>query len=63
MKSYKELSRREEKTVRTTVEYVFDDDTTLVVDIPHFFGDKKVDEDYIKLGIENRGITEERALK
>lgn len=58
--NYQELERT--TTVNTRVKYTFDDGEVEVV-IPHFFGDNKVDEDYIKLGIENRAVSEEKKLK
>lgn len=50
-------------TVNTKVKYTFNDGQEVEVVIPHFFGDNKIDEKYIKLGIENRAVSEERLLK
>ena len=55
-----EISRREEKTVWTTVVYTFSDGSTKEVDIPHF---NPIDEEEIQLGISNRFITEQRAIE
>ena len=55
---YKELNRRTQNTVITTVEFTFEDGATKEVDISHFMPET---EDDILLGISNRYITEERA--
>ena len=54
-----EISRREEKTIWTTVVFTFDNGDTKEVEIPHF---NPKDEEEIQLGISNRFITEQRAL-
>lgn len=53
--TYKELSRREERTVFTTVEFIFDDGTKREVEVPHL---NPKDEADITLGLENRMMTE-----
>ena len=54
-----EISRREDRTVWTTVVYTFSDGSTKEVEIPHF---NPSDEEEIQLGISNRFITEQRSL-
>ena len=60
---YKEISRREEKIIRTLVEFTFNingEEIKKEVDIPHFC---PKDEKEIELGISNRFVSEERDLK
>jgi len=59
---FKELSRREEKIVKTLVEFAFNDGSKKEIEVSHFFGDGIVDEDIILKGLENRLISEQREL-
>ena len=55
-----ELNRREETTVRTEVEYEFDDGQKVVAEVAHFM---PKDEEEIQRWIQNRWITEEKNLQ
>jgi len=55
-----EISRREDRTVWTTVVYTFSDGSTKEVEIPHF---NPGSEEEIQLGISNRFITEQRSIE
>ena len=57
MTQYKELSRREEKTVRTIIEFIFPDGEKREVEISHFMTKS---ENEITLGIKNRMVSEWR---
>lgn len=57
MSHHKEISRREEKTIRTLVEFTFDDGTKREVEVSHFEPKNEAD---IELGLNNRLISEER---
>ena len=57
--TYKEISRREQKTVFTEIEFDFDG-VKVVVEVAHFMPNSEQD---ILLGIENRAVTEELKLK
>ena len=60
---FKEISRRKDVTITTLVEFTFDDGSTKEIEVPHFFSnDAKIDEDYIQKGLQNRFISESRAL-
>ena len=57
--AYIELSRREEKTIRTLVEFTFADGSTKEIEVSHFC---PKDEEDIELGLSNRLISEQRQL-
>jgi len=61
-KIIRELSRREEKIVKTLVEFTFNDGSKKELEVSHFFGNGIVDEDIILKGLENRLISEQRAI-
>lgn len=54
--SYKILNTKEQITVITTVEYTFEDGSTLIIDVSHFMPNS---EDDIIQGVKNRFITEQ----
>lgn len=56
--SYKILSTRSEETVFTTVEYNLDGEV-VVVEVAHFMPESEED---IRIGIENREVTERAKL-
>lgn len=57
--SYIELSRREEKTIKTLVEFTFADGSVKEIEVSHFM---PKDEDEIQLGLQNRLISEQKAI-
>ena len=59
MDNIKELSRREEVTVKTLVEFTFKDGSKKEIEVNHF---SPRNEDEIKLGLENRLISEQREI-
>ena len=54
-----ELSRREEKTIRTNCLFTFEDGSTKEIEVSHFC---PKDEAEIELGLSNRLISEQRKI-
>ena len=60
MATYIELSRRDQITTIVTTQYTLSDGSVIVVDVPIFM---PTGEDDIKLGLTNRGVTEDYKLE
>lgn len=60
MATYIELSRRDQITTIVTTQYTLSDGSVIVVDVPIFM---PTGEDDIKLGLTNRGVTEDDKLE